>query len=91
MSVTHSPRATEAARAANLARTAARLEDLDFLIRHGEDPANALARIGWTPAAAQRSAHRHGRRDLARAVGPALYAHRIATGQRVLATAGGAR
>lgn len=73
---------TAAACAANLARTAARLEDLDFLIRSGEDPANALARIGWTPAAAQRAAHRHGRRDLAHAVGPALYAHRIATGQR---------
>lgn len=84
MTTTHSLRTTEAARAANLARTAARLEDLDFLIRTGEDPANALARIGWTPAAAQRSAHRHRRRDLAHAVGPALYAHRIATGQRVL-------
>ncbi|TDP78312.1 hypothetical protein DEU31_1763 [Brachybacterium sp. AG952] len=87
MSVAHSPRATEAARAANLARTAARLEDLDFLIRTGEDPTNALARIGWTPAAAQRAAHRHGRRDLAQAVGPALYAHRVATGQRVLVRA----
>ena len=45
MSVTHSPRATEAARAANLARTAARLEDLDFLIRTGEDPAERLRNL----------------------------------------------
>lgn len=65
-------------------RTATRLEDLEFLIRTGEDPANALSRIGWTPAAAQRAAYRHGRQDLARAVGPAMYAHKVATGQRVL-------
>lgn len=61
----------EAAWAANLARTAARLEDLEFLLSVGEGPADALARIGWTPTAAQRAARRHGRPDLARAVGPA--------------------
>lgn len=67
---------TAAPCAANLARTAARLEDLDFLIRTGEDPGNALARIGWTPAAAQRAAYRNGRLDLAHAVGPTLHAQR---------------
>lgn len=66
------------------ARTTSRLEDLEFLLRTGEDPATALARIGWSPSAAQRAAHRYGRTDLAHAVGPALYAHRIATGQRIL-------
>lgn len=74
--------ATLAAVDALRSRTAARLEDLEFLLSIGEDPANALARIGWSPSAAQRAAQRHGRPDLAHAVGPALYAHRIATGQR---------
>lgn len=83
--------ATLAAVDALRSRTAARLEDLEFLLSIGEDPANALARIGWSPTAAQRAAYRCGRPDLAHAVGPALYAHRVATGQRILASAGGAR
>lgn len=75
---------TAAPCAANLARTAARLGDLDFLLRTGEDPGNALARVGWTPAAAQRVAYRNGRLDLAHAVGPTLYAHKRATGEHAL-------
>lgn len=65
-------------------RTASRLEDLEFLLSAGEGPADALARIGWTPSAAQRAAYRSGRPDLARAVGPALHKR---AGQRVLANA----
>lgn len=65
-------------------RTASRLEDLEFLLSVGEGPADALARIGWTPSAAQRAAYRRGRHDLARAVGPALHKR---AGQRVLTNA----
>lgn len=75
---------TAAASAARRERTLSRLEDLEFLLSAGEAPGRALERIGWTPGAAQRAAHRYGRPDLGQAVGPVLYAHRVATGQRVL-------
>lgn len=75
----HGQAGREAAWVAQRTRTASRLEDLEFLLSVGEGPADALARIGWTPTAAQRAAYRRGRHDIARALGPALRAHRMTT------------
>lgn len=55
----------QAAWAANLARTTARLEDLDWLLAQGVPVAAAIARVDWTPTAAARACRRHGRPDLA--------------------------
>lgn len=58
----------EAAWAANRARTAARLEDLEFLLTVGEAFPRAAARCGWTPEAARLAAARHGTTNLAHAI-----------------------
>ena len=50
---------------ARAARTDARIEDLAFLLDNGEDPARAVARVGWSLAAAERALMRRGRNDLA--------------------------
>lgn len=50
---------------ARAARTAERIEDLEFLLDHGEAPDRALARVGWAYSTAQRALHRRGRHDLA--------------------------
>lgn len=84
MTATHGHAGRVAAWDAMRSRTASRLEDLEFLLSVGEGPADALARIGWTPSAAQRAAYRRGRHDLARAVGPALRIDRVSPGQRAL-------
>ncbi|GAA1327527.1 hypothetical protein GCM10009592_14440 [Brachybacterium rhamnosum] len=46
-------------------RTAARIEDLEFLLSVGEHPDRAAERVGWTPKAAERALHRHGLHQLA--------------------------
>ena len=51
--------------AAKAARTTERIEDLEFLLDHGEAPDRALARVGWAYSTAQRALHRRGRHDLA--------------------------
>lgn len=58
----------EAGWAANRERTAARLEDLEFLLTVGESFEPAAARCGWTPEAAKRAITRHGTPELAAAV-----------------------
>lgn len=58
----------EAAWAANRAATAARLEDLEFLLAVGESFEPAAARCGWTPEAARRAVSRHATTELAAAV-----------------------
>ena len=50
---------------ARAARTDARIEDLEFLLDNGEDPARAVARVDWSLAAAERALMRRGRNDLA--------------------------
>lgn len=62
----------EAGWAANRERTAARLEDLEFLLTVGENFEPAAARCGWTPEAAKRAITRHGTPNLARAVERAI-------------------
>lgn len=47
------------------ARTAARLEDLDFLLSVGEFPERAVKRVGWSLLTAEKMAKRYGRNDLA--------------------------
>lgn len=59
----------EAAWAANRERTAARLEDLEFLLTiGGERFEPAAARCGWTPEAARRAVTRHGSPTLTAAI-----------------------
>lgn len=60
------------------ARTAARIEDLEFLIGHGVPAADAVRRVGWTLAAAERALYRHRRFDLAGEVVRARQNHRRA-------------
>lgn len=74
--ITHGQAGREAAWALNRSRTRARLEDLEFLLAIGEDPARAVERCGWTAGAAARAAYRYGQPDLARALGRITSAHR---------------
>lgn len=42
-----------------------RLDDLAWLLEHGEDPERAARRCGWTRTSAVTVARRHGRDDVA--------------------------
>lgn len=52
-------------RPAPTGRTAARIEDLEFLLSVHESPERAVARIGWSMRTAERMLMRHGRHILA--------------------------
>lgn len=66
-----------AAAATNHANTRTRADDYAFLVSCGESTLAALDRVGWTPGAAARWFHRHGRRPEARAVESAARAARV--------------
>ena len=53
------------ARPAPKGRTAARIEDLEFLLSVGEAPERAVERVGWSMATADRMLSKHGRFGLA--------------------------
>lgn len=52
-------------RPAPTGRTAARIEDLEFLLSVGEIPDRAVERVGWSLRTAERLLARHGLHELA--------------------------
>lgn len=58
------------ARAATIARTAERLDDLTELLNAGEWPPRAVTRLGWTIRGALHTAEQHGRKSITQALNP---------------------
>lgn len=57
-------RATEASRRSGAARVAARIEDLEWMVAHGESAEGITSRTGVSQAATERFLWRQGRSDL---------------------------